>query len=98
MRLSNRIRSVILKSINDSFGDMDCYLFGSRVDDTKRGGDIDLAIDTSLNGLKFRKNKIKFIASMMKLGYGDLKMDLVNYNTTDELLYSEIQSNSIRIN
>jgi len=67
-------------------------------DDTKRGGDIDLAIDASLNRLEFRKNKLKFVTSMMKFGYGDLKIDLVNYNTKDELLYSEIQNNSIKIN
>ena len=36
MRLSNRIVDIIKKSVQNSFGDVDVYLFGSRVDDEKK--------------------------------------------------------------
>jgi len=97
MRLSNRIKNIILKSVKNSFGDVGCYLFGSRVDDTKIGGDIDIAIDVNYDSKEFRKNKILFLKSMMIFGYDDLKIDLVSYNTTDKLLYSEIQKNNIKL-
>lgn len=44
MRLENIVLNNIKEAIYDSFGDVRIYLFGSRVDDTKKGGDIDIAI------------------------------------------------------
>ena len=97
MRLSNRIKNIILKSIENSFGNVDTYLFGSRVDDTKIGGDIDIAIDVTLDNNEFRKNKVLFLRSLMIFRLDDLKVDLVSYNTTDSLLYQEIRNNSIKL-
>ncbi|NCA90983.1 MAG: nucleotidyltransferase domain-containing protein [Gammaproteobacteria bacterium] len=49
MRLSAEQRRAIKKATRDCFGaDAQVRLFGSRVDDSKRGGDIDLLITTSL--------------------------------------------------
>ena len=98
MRISNRIKNIILKSIKNSFGDVDTYLFGSRVDDTKRGGDIDIAIDVSLKNNEFRKKKVIFLKYMMIFRLDDLKVDLVSYNTMDKLLFNEIRNNSIKLN
>ncbi len=97
MRLSRRIQNSIKKSIYNSFGDVDIYLFGSRVDDAKKSGDIDLAIDTKISKEEFKANKIKFLVSMVKMGL-DLKIDLVKYNQDDSLFGKEISNNSIRIN
>ncbi len=55
MRLSNRLKSYITKSVLESFGEVDIYLFGSRTDDTKQGGDID--IDVDLSNEVFKKTK-----------------------------------------
>jgi len=49
------------------------YLFGSRVDDSARGGDIDLFIQTD-NGKLI--NKIKFLA-ILKEKIGDQKIDVI---------------------
>jgi len=38
MRLSNRIHQIIKKNAINSFGHVNIYLFGSRTDDTKKGG------------------------------------------------------------
>ncbi len=42
MRLSSKYINVIKKYFHIFFGEGDIYLFGSRVDDDKKGGDIDL--------------------------------------------------------
>ena len=50
MRLSKEYRSVIKETLTKHFGEgSKFYLFGSRVDDSKRGGDIDLYIETDLS-------------------------------------------------
>lgn len=96
MRLSNRMKDMIKNSIMNSFGNVDVYLFGSRVDDKKEGGDIDLAINVDLSREEFRAKKIEFISCLIKSGW-DLKIDIVPYHNADPLLFSEIQQESIKI-
>jgi predicted nucleotidyltransferase len=45
LRLSTQTIKHIKQTFKEVFGNGNIYLFGSRVDDTKRGGDIDLYID-----------------------------------------------------
>lgn len=44
MRLAEYEKTSIRKSFEEFFEEGHIYLFGSRVDDTKRGGDIDLLL------------------------------------------------------
>ena len=97
MRLSKRIINILQDNIKKSFGDVNVYLFGSRTDDKKRGGDIDLAIDTNISKQEFRKKKSLFFSMLIRIDF-DYKIDIVNFNTKDELLYNEIQQNHIKIN
>ena len=97
MRLSKRIVNILQDNIIKSFGDVDIYLFGSKTDDNKRGGDIDLAIDVNISRQDFRKKKSLFLALLMRIDF-DYKIDIVNFNTKDELLYNEIRENNIKIN
>lgn len=55
MRLSDKERAIIKKSIDTIIGDATVYLFGSRVDDAKKGGDIDLYIIPKIQHDLFRK-------------------------------------------
>lgn len=96
MRLKKNIIDKLKQSVYDSFGDVNIYLFGSRTDDTKKGGDIDIAIDSNLSRLEFRKKKIKFISNLIKNNF-ELKIDVVNYNTTDKLLYDNIRNSALKI-
>ena len=49
MRLTKQQINSLLSAAHQAFGDnADIWLFGSRVDDSKRGGDIDLYIETDL--------------------------------------------------
>jgi hypothetical protein len=47
LRLSEQERAVIRGCVEEAFGpNAWVFLFGSRLDDSKRGGDIDLHIET----------------------------------------------------
>ncbi len=58
MRLSIKEINLIKDKVKNIFGETIIYLFGSRVDDTKRGGDIDLYIIPKIKDNLFKK-KIK---------------------------------------
>jgi predicted nucleotidyltransferase len=96
MRLEKIIINKLKEAAYDSFGNVNIYLFGSRTDDTKKGGDIDIAIDADISNVQFRKNKIKFVTNLFKKDF-DLKIDIVNYNTKDLFLKKQIDKNAILI-
>ena len=97
MRLSKRLIHILEDNIYKSFGNVNIYLFGSRTDDTKRGGDIDLAIDTAVSKQEFRKKKILFLSLLARIDF-DYQIDIVNLYTTDTLLAKEIKDKHIKIN
>jgi len=97
MRLSDRMQKLIVDGIRKSFGEIEIYLFGSRTDESKRGGDIDIALVSDLNKNEFRKKKIQFKKYLFQKGY-DLKIDLLQWNENiDALLQDEIKKNHMRL-
>ena len=95
MRLSDRMQKLIVDGIRKSFGDTEIYLFGSRTDESKKGGDIDIALVSDLNKNEFRKKKIQFKKYLFQKGY-DLKIDLLQWNKSiDALLWDEIEKNHV---
>ena len=96
MRLEKIIIDKIKEAIYESLGNVNIYLFGSRTDDMKKGGDIDLAIDIDISASQFRKNKIKVLTNLFKKDF-DFKIDIVNYNTKDLLLKNQIEKRAILI-
>lgn len=83
VRLSNKYIEVIKKYFNEFFENGEIYLFGSRVDDNKKGGDIDLYIVLDEHKNLFEK-KIKFL-SRVKKELGEQKIDIV-FNTDNNRL------------
>ena len=76
---------------------MEVYLFGSRTDPGKRGGDIDIAIVSDMDRKSFRRHKAVFFASLIRKGY-DLPIDLVQWRQNDATLLSqEIEEVGIRL-
>ncbi len=77
MRLSDREREIIVESIRKWFPDARrILLFGSRADDRKRGGDIDLLVETESPESERYVNAVRAITSM-QLQLGERKIDLL---------------------
>lgn len=55
MRLSQKEIDIIKKQSKKVFGDAMVYIFGSRVEEHKQGGDIDIYIDTKASTNLFGK-------------------------------------------
>jgi predicted nucleotidyltransferase len=78
LRLSDFYQETIKSTGLEIFGnDTKIYLFGSRADNTKRGGDIDLYIDViNKNDPLLFDKKIKFLTRLQKT-LGDQKIDVL---------------------
>jgi predicted nucleotidyltransferase len=75
MRLTPTEQQVIRDASLQRFG-VRPRLFGSRVDDTKRGGDIDLYIETQLSPEDAFSREMHLSADLY-LALGDRKIDIV---------------------
>lgn len=73
MRLTEKEKSAILESVRKLDPDADIYLFGSRTDDQKKGGDIDILVFS--NKLTF-KDKIRIKAELFEK-IEEQKLDLL---------------------
>ena len=96
MRLSERLQRSIKQALIDSFGDVSIVLFGSRADDTKRGGDIDIAIDSHFSREEFRKRRAEFFSLLLRQDF-ELDIDLIQLDDASALLHSEITKNGIEL-
>ena len=77
MRLTDFQVKKIKEAVKNSFGEESpVYLFGSRTDDNKKGGDIDLLIITSSEGTDLEWKKGEAVAKI-QLGIGDQKIDML---------------------
>ena len=74
MRLNKEYIKAIKEVIQSRFSDAKIYLFGSRVDDTKKGGDIDLYIETTSDEYDYLK-----VLGLIALAYSWLKVLDVSY-------------------
>jgi len=87
MRLSKYYIDSIKMSFEAIFNEGTIYLFGSRVDDTKKGGDIDLYIEIEDKSNLFEK-KIKFL-SKLKQKIDNQKIDVVFNEDRTRLIEQE---------
>ncbi len=87
MRLSSFEIDAIKKSAKEVFGKCRIYLFGSRVDDGLKGGDIDLYIQLSQKPPFLSKEKF---LSILKRKIGEQKIDVViSYPQKEKTLIDE---------
>lgn len=79
------------------FGDsVKVYLFGSRVDDNKRGGDIDLYIETRVKD-KIVERKIKMLGKLHEV-LGEQKIDIVVNNfRSDKFIFKVARQEGIAL-
>jgi len=77
MRISDFQREVIVETLKTHFGSSSqIYLFGSRTDDSKKGGDIDLFVEADYPEPDLFMRKLKAV-SQIQLALGDQKIDLI---------------------
>ena len=76
VRLSDRQIDIIKKYAVRFFGkNVKVYIFGSRADLSKKGGDIDILVITdNLNNLSMKK--LKFVSNLMR-ELGEQKIDVI---------------------
>ena len=93
MRLSDKQQKAIKDSFIEVFKSGKIYLFGSRVDDKLKGGDIDLylAPDISEN---LAKKRIDFLVKL-KRAIGEQKIDVVISSDTSRAIEKEAIKNGI---
>jgi len=87
LRLSDKEVEIIQDKVNTIFGKSTVYLFGSRVDDMKKGGDIDLYIVPEIYDNLFQKKpKIKTVLEDLLF---DKPVDIVLAKDKDRLIEQE---------
>ena len=77
MRFSEKSINAVKEAVHDTFpGQSKVFLFGSRVYDDKRGGDIDLLVVSDLHQGAMEAAKIRAIVKI-QMALGDQKIDMV---------------------
>ena len=96
MRLSKEKVKTIKRLASKIFISDDVYLFGSRVDDSLKGGDIDIYLKTSKKDA-ILKSKIIFLREFEK-EFGEQKVDLlVDNGLTQKEIFNIAQEKGIKL-
>ncbi len=96
MRLRNDIKNGIIKASRKHFGNADLYLFGSRVDDSKKGGDIDLFVESSVS--IHSDNRHDFLTDIYR-NITERSIDLIikNPNSTQQKIFTIAKKTGIKL-
>lgn len=86
MRITPTQKKFIYNYWKDKEPSNQVYLFGSRVDDTKKGGDIDILVlsETKLHHAELYKMKLSFFSK-----FGEQKLDIVNFTTKSDSAFKK---------
>ena len=87
MRLTKKEIDLIKRAFQESFKDGKIYLFGSRVDDSQKGGDIDLYIVSTITN-NLREAKGRFLFKLYEY-IGEQKIDIVIAKDKNRLIEQE---------
>jgi uncharacterized protein len=82
MRITEQEKNVIIDAVSSADPNAQVWLFGSRVDDSKKGGDIDIAIFSEIidKDVMQRIQVRRFICDRI----GEQKIDIVTTNNGKE--------------
>lgn len=87
MRISNEMKEYFSEEAERLIPGARVYLFGSRVHDQKRGGDIDIMI---LAGRRLELEELSRIRVGFWKKFGEQKIDLVSYTFDENDLFKEL--------
>ncbi|WP_203249613.1 MULTISPECIES: nucleotidyltransferase domain-containing protein [Cysteiniphilum] len=98
VRLTEYEIKAIKSSFLDVFGGGSIYLFGSRVEDSKKGGDIDLYIapNKALPRDQLLEKKIDFLVSVKSL-IGEQKIDVIIATNENRLIEQEALTKGVKL-
>ncbi len=93
MRIKPEIKIFIKETASKLFPEAELYLFGSRVNDRGRGGDIDILIlsERRIDNKLLREFRIKFYKI-----FGWQKIDLVNLTRDDKSTFRKLIQTNIQ--
>lgn len=94
MRLTSEQQQAIKSAFEKVFGHGEVVLFGSRVDDEQKGGDIDLFLRISEQNNNLFNKKIDFLVAL-KQQIGDQKIDVVLEPYASSEIKHEVQQKGI---
>ena len=78
MRLTSQQQATVRATVAETFGsDAQVRLFGSRVDDSKRGGDIDLLVTTNERDVQALMRAEIALLTKLQNQLGEQKIDLL---------------------
>lgn len=90
MRLQSKEIQIIIQVAKEIYGEgVKVYLFGSRLNDEKRGGDIDLLVRTE-GETKNVLARIRMIARLKRL-LGDQKIDVIGDHEDSPVVYEALE-------
>jgi predicted nucleotidyltransferase len=102
MRLTEDQLRIIKQAVIRNFGDdSKVYLFGSRVDDSKKGGDIDLLIVADFSPEDQFHRKISLLTDL-QFKLGERKIDIITFSRLTAgdaipLIVEEALSNGVEL-
>ncbi len=102
MRLNPEEINAIRNCVGEVFGpETPVWLFGSRVDDRQRGGDIDLFLETTLGIEERLRRRFRLLGQLQRL-LGEQRIDLVLADPNDpqdsgRLVVREAKANGVRL-
>jgi len=96
MRLTKVEIMYIQEVFKEIFKKGEIFLFGSRIDDTLKGGDIDLFVTTNSRKDNNLEKKLDFLA-LLKQKIGDQKIDLIISKDKNRLIEKEALQKGISL-
>ena len=99
MRLSQKAQQIIRKTVQEIFGpQVRVSVFGSRIDNTAKGGDIDLLVQ-SAEPIEQRERKALRLVARLQVRLGDQPFDVLvlDPNTTRQPVHEEELRTGIRL-
>ena len=99
MRISSQTQDVIRETVLELFGpDCTVMLFGSRVNDAARGGDVDLLVQ-SKTPIKDRQRKALQLVARLQIRLGDQPIDVLvlDAQTEQQPIHQEAIRTGVRL-
>jgi len=96
MRLTEEEISGIKKAFYETFKEGEIYLFGSRIDESQKGGDIDLYIIPFKKIKNLREEKLKFLIKLDEY-LGEQKIDVIISKDKDRLIEQEALKKGVKL-